>query len=70
MRLRVLGCSGGIGGGSHTVAVLLGENVLINIGTLALKGLLKIDYIFVAHSHLDHIVFISFLVEIAGSLCD
>ncbi|MCC6916307.1 3',5'-cyclic-nucleotide phosphodiesterase [Nitrosomonas sp.] len=74
MKLKVLGCSGGIGSNSHTTALLLDDDILIDagsgVGTLALGDLLKIDHVFVTHSHLDHIAFIPFLVDTAGSLRD
>lgn len=70
MKLRILGCSGGIGDGAHTTALLLDEDILIDAGTgvgqLGLNALLKIDHVFVTHSHLDHIAFIPFLVDTAG----
>ncbi|MDT8364270.1 MAG: 3',5'-cyclic-nucleotide phosphodiesterase [Nitrosomonas sp.] len=70
MELRVLGCSGGIGGGAHTTAMLLDDNILIDAGTgvanLSLDELLKIDHVFVTHAHLDHIAFIPFLVDTVG----
>lgn len=74
MKLKVLGCSGGIGSNSLTTAMLLDGDILIDagtgVGTLALDDLLKIDHVFVTHSHLDHIAFIPFLVDTAGSLRD
>lgn len=74
MRLKVLGCGGGIGSDSHTTAMLLDEDILIDagtgVGTLTLDDLLRIDHIFVTHAHLDHIAFIPFLVDTAGSLRD
>jgi ribonuclease BN (tRNA processing enzyme) len=67
MRIRVLGCSGGIGGGLRTTAFLVDEDVLIDAGTgvgdLSLENLAKIDHIFVSHSHLDHVASIPFLVD-------
>jgi ribonuclease BN (tRNA processing enzyme) len=67
MRIRVLGCSGGIGGGLRTTALLVDEDVLIDAGTgvgdLSLAALAKIDHIFVTHSHLDHVTSIPFLVD-------
>lgn len=74
MRLRVLGCGGGIGANSHTTAMLLDEDILIDagtgVGTLSLDELSKIDHVFVTHAHLDHTAFIPFLVDTAGSLRD
>lgn len=70
MKLRILGCSGGIGGGSQTTAMLLDEDILIDAGTgvgnLGLEELMRIDHVFVTHSHLDHIAFIPFLVDTTG----
>ncbi len=74
MRLKILGCGGGIGSDSHTTAMLLDEDILIDAGTgvgrLALDNLLKINHVFVTHAHLDHIAFIPFLVDTTGSLRD
>jgi ribonuclease BN (tRNA processing enzyme) len=67
MKIRVLGCSGGIGGGLRTTALLVDDDVLIDAGTgvgdLSLESLAKIDHIFVSHSHLDHVTSIPFLVD-------
>jgi ribonuclease BN (tRNA processing enzyme) len=64
MKIRVLGCSGGIGGGLRTTALLVDDDVLIDAGTgvgdLPLESLAKIDHIFVSHSHLDHVTSIPF----------
>jgi cAMP phosphodiesterase len=70
MKLRVLGCSGGIGGNLRTTSFLLDHDVLIDAGTgvgeLSLTELSMIDHIFVTHSHLDHIACIPFLVDSVG----
>ena len=72
MRIRVLGCSGGIGGGLRTTALLVDEDVLIDAGTgvgdLPLAALARIDHIFVSHSHLDHVTSIPFLVDTVGGM--
>ncbi len=72
MRLRVLGCSGGVGGQYKTTAMLLDDDVLIDAGTgvssLHLEEIAKIDHIFVTHAHMDHIAFIPFMVDTVGSL--
>lgn len=74
MKLRVLGCSGGIGGNLHTTSFLLDHDVLIDAGTgvneLSLTELSVIDHIFVTHSHLDHIACIPLLVDSVGSMRD
>jgi ribonuclease BN (tRNA processing enzyme) len=67
MRIRVLGCSGGIGGSLRTTALLVDEDILVDAGTgvgdLPLECLARIDHIFVSHSHLDHVASIPFLVD-------
>lgn len=75
MKLRILGCSGGIGGRSlRTTSMLLGNDVLIDAGTgvgdLSLAELTLIDHVFVTHSHLDHIASIPFLVDTVGGMRD
>lgn len=70
MRLRILGCSGGIGGDLRTTSMLLDDDVLIDAGTgvgnLSLQQLAQIDHIFVTHSHLDHVDSIPFLLDTVG----
>ncbi|MEK7779437.1 MAG: 3',5'-cyclic-nucleotide phosphodiesterase [Pseudomonadota bacterium] len=70
MRLRTLGCSGGIGSGEQTTAFLLDDDILIDAGTgvgnLRMDEMIKIDHIFLTHAHLDHVVFVPFLVDTVG----
>lgn len=71
MKLKILGCSGGIGGNLRTTSMLLDHDVLIDAGTgvgdLSLDELRAIDYVFLTHSHLDHIACIPLLLDsIAG----
>ena len=72
MKIRVLGCSGGIGGGLRTTALLVDDDVLIDAGTgvgdLPLESLARIDHVFVSHSHLDHVASIPFLVDSVGGM--
>lgn len=74
MKLRILGCSGGIGSGSLTTAMLLDNDILIDAGTgvgsLSLDELVGIDHIFVTHAHLDHVATIPFLVDTVGCMRD
>ena len=67
MRIRVLGCSGGIGAGSRTSALLIDGDVLIDAGTgigdLALDDLQPIRHVFLTHAHLDHIAGLPMLVD-------
>jgi len=73
MRLRVLGCSGGIGGRHlRTTSFLVDNDVLIDAGTgvgdLSLAELARIDHVFITHSHLDHVTSIPFLVDTVGGM--
>lgn len=74
MKLRILGCSGGIGGNFRTTSMLLDNDVLIDAGTgagdLSVAELCKIDHVFVTHSHLDHIACIPLMVDSVGFMRD
>src|SRR5262245_47603676 len=68
MRLRILGCSGGIGGRHlRTTSMLLDDDVLIDggtgVGDLGLTELARIDHVFLTHSHLDHIASIPLMID-------
>lgn len=71
MKLRILGCSGGIGGRHlRTTALLLDHDVLIDAGTgvtdLAMDELAAIDHVFITHTHLDHIACLPLLIDTVG----
>ena len=72
MQIRILGCSGGIGGNLRTTSMLLDNDVLVDAGTgvgdLAITELLKIDHVFLTHSHLDHVTSLPFLVDTVGPM--
>ena len=67
MRIRTLGCSGGIGAGSRTSAMLVDSDVLIDAGTglgdLGLGELDAIRHVFLTHAHLDHIAGLPMLID-------
>jgi ribonuclease BN (tRNA processing enzyme) len=68
MKLRVLGCSGGIGGRHlRTTAMLLDPDILIDAGTgvgdLSVDELAEIDHVFLTHSHLDHIAALPLMID-------
>jgi ribonuclease BN (tRNA processing enzyme) len=73
-KLRILGCSGGIGGNARTTSMLLDNDVLIDAGTgvgdLSLTELSLIDHVFVTHSHMDHIACIPLLMDSVGFMRD
>ena len=73
MRLRVLGCSGGIGGRHlRTTSFLVDSDILLDAGTgvgdLSLAELSMVDHIFITHSHLDHVTSIPFVVDTVGGM--
>lgn len=75
MRVRVLGCSGGIGGCHlRTTSMLVDTDILIDAGTgvadLSLDALASIDHVFLTHSHLDHIAALPLLIDSVSDLRD
>ncbi len=67
MKVRVLGCSGGIGAARDTTSILIDDDILIDagsgLGTLRIDEMVSIRHIFITHSHLDHVAFIPLLVD-------
>lgn len=67
MKVRVLGCSGGIGVGRDTTSILIDDDILIDagsgLGSLSIDEMACIRHIFITHSHLDHVAFIPLLVD-------
>ena len=72
MKLRILGCSGGIGAQTRTTSFKLDDDILIDAGTgiedLSVEELAAIDHVFLTHSHLDHIAALPLLVDSVGHL--
>ncbi len=72
MQVRILGCSGGIGGTLHTTSMLVDHDILIDAGTgvsdLTLSELEQIDHVFLTHAHLDHIASLPLIVDTVGPL--
>jgi ribonuclease BN (tRNA processing enzyme) len=72
MKLRILGCSGGIGGDLRTTSMLLDKDILIDAGTgvgdLSVANLTLIDHVFVTHSHMDHVTSIPFIADTVGGM--
>ena len=75
MKVRVLGCSGGIGGAHlRTTSMLVDSDILIDAGTgvadLPLAELAMIDHVFITHSHLDHIAALPLMIDSVADLRD
>ena len=75
MKVKVLGCSGGIGGnGLRTTCLAVDDDILIDAGTgaadLSLEALARIDHVFITHSHLDHIACLPFILDSVGDMRD
>src|SRR5438445_12031940 len=73
MKLRILGCSGGIGGRHlRTTSMLLDNDILVDAGTgvadLSLTELSLIAHVFLTHSHLDHVASFPFMFDTVGGL--
>lgn len=72
MKLRVLGCSGGIGAQIRTTSFLFDDDILIDAGTgvedLTVEALARIDHVFLTHSHLDHIAGLPLMVDSVGAM--
>ena len=73
MKVRILGCSGGIGGAHlRTTSMLVDHDILIDAGTgvanLSLAELAMIDHIFITHSHLDHLAALPLLIDSVADL--
>lgn len=72
MQLRILGCSGGIGGTLQTTSMLLDHDILVDAGTgvtdLTLSELEQIDHVFLTHSHLDHIAALPLIIDTVGPI--
>lgn len=59
MKVRVLGCSGGIAKDLRTTTFLLNDEILFDAGTgvgeLSLDDMLSIKHVVLTHAHLDHV---------------
>lgn len=73
MKVRILGCSGGIGGRHlRTTSLIVDHDILIDAGTgvgdLPIADLAQIDHVFITHTHLDHIACLPLLVDTVGDM--
>lgn len=71
MKVRVLGCSGAIARDCRTTAFLIDQDTLIDAGTgvgdLTREEMLRIEDVFLTHSHLDHIACLPLMVDAIAS---
>lgn len=74
MRIKVLGCSGGVGPGLRTTSLLVDDELLIDAGTgvcdLSLAQMRRIGDVFITHSHLDHVCGLAFMADNLFDLID
>ncbi len=74
MRIKILGCSGGVGPGLRTTSLLIDEEILIDAGTgtgdLSLAQMRRIGDVFITHSHLDHVCGLAFMADNLFDLID
>jgi ribonuclease BN (tRNA processing enzyme) len=74
MRVEILGCSGGIGGDSRTMCLLVDQDILVDAGSgaaeLSLTQVIGINTLLLTHSHLDHCGFLPLLADAAGDFRD
>jgi len=73
MQIKVLGCSGAIAQHARTTSFLLDERLLVDAGTgvgdLTVQEMLRIEHVFLTHSHLDHVAALPLMIDtMAGAL--
>jgi ribonuclease BN (tRNA processing enzyme) len=70
MKIKILGCSGGIGSGRHTTCLMVDDDILIDAGsgitTLSLEQLEAVEHVFITHAHLDHVLGLPLLLDSVG----
>ena len=70
MKIKILGCSGGIGSGRHTTCLLVDDDILIDAGSgitsLSLEQLEAVNHVFITHAHLDHVLGLPLLLDSVG----
>ncbi len=70
MRVTILGCTGGVAADLRTTCLMLDDDILVDVGTgagdLTVSQMLRIDTVFLTHSHLDHVALLPMLADIVG----
>jgi cAMP phosphodiesterase len=74
MRIKILGCSGGVGPGLRTTSLLVDDTILVDAGTgicdLSLAQMARITDVLITHSHLDHVAGLAFIADNLFGLLD
>jgi cAMP phosphodiesterase len=72
MHIKVLGCSGAIARDCRTTSFLVNRHILIDAGTgvgdLSLEEMVRIDHVFLTHSHLDHIAALPLMLDSCAAM--
>jgi len=67
MKVRVLGCYGGIAPGQGMTSFLVNDSVALDAGglsfALSVKGQARVKDVFISHAHLDHTCCLPFLID-------
>src|SRR3569833_975084 len=67
MKIKVLGCSGGIGHGRRTTSLLVDETLLLDAGTgicdLSFSAMAAVRDVLVTHAHLDHVSGLALMID-------